>query len=206
MADIADETEVIEAEEDVEEEDPKAGQGEEDGEPDDDGKDDDPPVRQSSNAFFARGRIIKKQQKALNGKEPKGEEEEGELELTPQARQLIEAHLAPVVKNLQSLTDQAELREYLADHPEHKKFTAAAVKRMQAWPNVPVAEIFKTLTYGQSAKAKDEEKRAAEEKARRGELKGSGARPDDEPGLPSTQEDMKKLYKRAKRGETIKLA
>ena len=164
----------------------------------------DPSVRKSA-AFFAQRRIIKKQEREIaRVKEDEEDENAEEAEPQQETRKLIEEHLQPIVETLKSQVDEAELREHLAGHPEHKKFEGAARKRMIAWPNVPVSEIFKTITFGTSDASKQEAKAKAEEKARKAALGGSSARA-EEGGLPTTQKEMEDAYKRVKRGETIKL-
>lgn len=161
----------------------------------------DPPVRKSS-AFFAQRRIIAKKDKEIEKlKAGKGEEKDEDIELTPGARSLIQKELQPVVDSLKSQSDEIELRGYLQDHPEHKKFEKAARKRIEAWTNVPIEDIFKTLTYGQAGKEKTEEKTKAIDKAKSNRLPGSSARA-TEPKLPTTQKEFKEIYDKVKSERT----
>ena len=162
--------------------------------------DDKPPVRRSS-TFFAQQRIIAKQKKQLDAKD----KEEDEEMLTPAAQALIRKELSPFVETLKSQSDELELREYLVEHPEHKKFEKQARQRIEAWPNVPVSDIFKTLTFGKPNSEADIKKKEAEKKAKEGSLGGSTLRSDDTSNIPITPKEMQDAYERVKRGETIKL-
>src|SRR3990167_7409585 len=98
MADNADEQKPVEKKEEEEE-----------------GKDTtpDPTVRKSA-SYFAQRRIIKKQEREIE-RLKEGEEGAGD-EPQQETRKLIEEHLQPIVETLKSQVDEAELREYLADH------------------------------------------------------------------------------------------
>lgn len=150
--------------------------------------DEEVPVRKSAktNADFARQRV------AL--KEKKSDEKEEEAELTPQARKLIEEE---VRKATAPLEDQLAFRDWFAEHPEDRKFEKKAKARFEAWQNVPVSEVMKTLR----AETSPEEKEKAEEKATRGSMKGGTQRAKEEP-VASTQKDFEEIYKNVKRGET----
>ena len=161
------------------------------------------PVRKSS-IFYAQRRIIEKQAKKLE-KVEKDEDSEEEVELTPKARTLIQNELSPVVEHMKSQADDIELREYLADNPEHKKFEKQIRKRMDAWKDVPVAEIAKTITYGQDVKTRADKKEEVTQRIQSKRTTGTSGRA-EEIQLPSTDADFKKIYEEIKRErKTIKL-
>lgn len=124
-------------------------------------------------------------------KETKKSDDEPE-ELTPQARKLIEQE---VERRTAPLRDEIAFRDYFGEHPEDKKFQAAAKKRYEAWPNTPIEEIMKTLRPSTST----EEKSKAEEKATRGSMKGGTARA-QEGKVATTQKEFEQIYKDVKRG------
>jgi len=183
---MADET--IEDEKSEDEEDVESDVDEEEEESDEkeaDEEDDEPPTRNTVNA---QRRIIEKQKKELSKKSSET--------LTPAAEKLIADEVA---KRVAPLQDELNFRDYFSSHPEDKKFEKAAKKRFEAWPNTPIEEIMKTLRPGISA----EERKAAEEKAKKGSMKGGTNREtEEEPGQPKTQKENEAIYKKVKRGDT----
>lgn len=154
-------------------------------------KEEEVPVR---NVINAQRRIIEKQQKALGEKGKKEEvEEEGE-ELTPQARKLIASEIA---KGLAPLNDEIAFRDYFSEHPEDKKYQKQARARFDAWENVPIEEVMKTLRTTIDPK----EREKAEERAARASIKGSTVRKGEEQ-VASTEKDFQEVYKNVKRGNT----
>lgn len=152
------------------------------------------PVRK--NVYYATRRIASKKERV----EEKGEEteEETEEELTPSAQNLIRKELSPVVESMKKQSDDMELREYLAENPEHKKFEKQIRKRMDAWKDVPVSEIAKTITFGTDQKARAEKKEEVEQKVRSKSLGGTSDR-GQEAKLPSTQAEFQTIYDRIKK-------
>lgn len=152
--------------------------------------DEEVPVRKG-NADYARTRI------ALKGAKKDAKESDDE-ELTEKAQKLIEEE---VKKRLAPLTSDLEnkmiLRDYLADHPEHKKFESRAQKYMVAHPTLTVGDIFKILAPG----VDPAERAKAEEKAARGSIKGTTVRKGEEK-TASTEADFKQVYKNVKSGNT----
>ena len=146
------------------------------------------PLRKSvkTNADFARERI------ALKGK--KGAEKSDDEELTPGAQKLIEREVA---KRLAPMEDKLAFRDYFAAHPDDRKYEAKALKRFEAWGTVPIEEVMKTLRPETDA----EEKSKAEDKAKRGSIRGATQRKGEEQ-VASTEADFKKVYENVKRGKT----
>lgn len=147
------------------------------------------PVRK--NVVNAQRRIIEKQQKKIDQKEEK--EEDGE-ELTPQARKLIEAEIAKAVG---PLNDEIAFRDYFSEHPEDKKYQKSARARFDAWGNVPIEEVMKTLRT--AIDPKEQEK--AIERAQRGSIKGNTVRKGEEK-VATTQKEFEEVYRNVKRGDT----
>jgi hypothetical protein len=152
------------------------------------------PVRHSS-VFFAQRRIIEKQKKQLD-KKGQEESEDEDVELTPKARAAIQKELSPALDVIRKQSDDLELREYFADHPEMKKHEKTIRARMDAWKEVPVEEIAKTVAPVEERRQRKEE---ITQKARGNSLKGtSGAATESK--LPTSQEDFKKIYDEVKKG------
>lgn len=187
MADkSAEDEKIVEGEEDLEDTD------EEEDKVDEDEEKEKVPVRGKSNADFARTRI------AIKGKkETKESDDEGE-ELTDKAQKLIDdevkRRVAPIVSDLEN---KMLLRDYLGEHPEHRKYAGRAGKYMVAHPTLTVEDIFKIL----APSVEPEEKEKAIDKANRGSIKGSTVRKGEEK-TATTEADMKEVYKNVKRGNT----
>lgn len=143
------------------------------------------PVRK--NVVSAQRRIIEKQRKELDKKEE---------ELTPQAQALIEKQLEPLKKQIGTLSDELSFRDYFRDHPEDRKFEKQARARFDAWNNVPIEEILKTLRQSSS-----EDKQSAEEKAKRGRIGGSSKRSQEGEGIAKTEAELKKVYQDRRSGK-----
>ena len=141
------------------------------------------PSAKKSNADFARERLALKEKKEVK------EEDE---ELTPKARKLIEDAVGKAVAPLQ---DELAVRDYFAGHPDDRKFEKKARARFEAWGTVPIEEVLKTLRPSEDV----EEKEKAEDKAKRGSIKGSTQRPKEET-VATTQAELKKVYEGIKRG------
>lgn len=152
--------------------------------------DEEVPVRKG-NADFARTRIALKESK--KGKESDDDEEV----LTDKASKLIQEEVDKrVAQKTGDLENRMMLRDYLSEHPEHKKYEEKARKYMTAHPTLVVEDIFKIV-----APAIDpEEREKALDKAKRGEVKGGTIRK-GESKVASTEEDYKKIYQSVKRGE-----
>lgn len=150
--------------------------------------DEEVPVRKG-NADFARTRI------AL--KESKKEKESDDEELTDKAQKLIEAEVDKRVAHVTSgLENKMLLRDYLSEHPEHKKYEGKAQKYMAAHPTLVVEDIFKIV----APSVEPEEREKAIDKAKRGEVKGGTVRK-GETTVAKTEADFKKIYQGVKRGE-----
>lgn len=154
------------------------------------------PIRKTlvkTNADFARNRI------AIKGnKESKDSDEE---ELTSQARNLIEAE---VNKRLAPLTQDIETKllvtNYLAVHPEDKKFEGRASKYLSVHPTLTVEDAFALA--GRKPVVDADEKEKAEDKISRASMKGTTARPKEGEGIAKTKKDFEEVYRSVKRGET----
>lgn len=148
------------------------------------------PVRKS--VINAQRRIIEKQAKQLD--KTSKDDESDDSELTPKARKLIEDE---VEKRVAPFKDELAFRDYFSEHPEDKKFEKQARARFDAWGNVPIEEVMKTLR----APVSTEEKSKAEDKAARGSMKGGTARA-RETTTATTEADFTKVYENVKRGKT----
>ncbi len=157
------------------------------------------PVRKSA-AYFVGLRQGKKQGR----EEAKEKGDDEEVELTPNARAAIRKELEPIVRGMKESADDIEVREYLSSHPEHQKYEKAIRRRMEAWKEVPVDEIAKTVAFGEESTKRQQKKEEVESKAKGSKMGGSSSRA-EEPKLPSTQAEFAEIYKRVKRGESIKL-
>lgn len=151
--------------------------------------DEEVPLRKSvkTNADFARERI------ALKGKKEPDKPDDDE-ELTLKAQKLIERE---VEKRLAPMQDKLDFRDYFVAHPDDRKYEKQALKRFEAWGTVPIEEVMKTLRPQVDA----EEKSKAEDKARRGSIKGSTVRKGEEK-VATTEADMKEVYNKVKQGKT----
>jgi hypothetical protein len=155
-----------------------------------------PPVRKSA-AYFVGLRQGKKAAK----KELESEHSEDE-ELTLPAQNAIRKELQPFIESSKKQLDDIEVREYLSDNPDLKKHEKEIRRKMEAWPDVPVSEIAKTIDRTEERK---EHKERVESRVRGTRLAGTSGGA-TEPKLPSSQEDMKAMYDRVKKGrETIDL-
>lgn len=186
MAEPTDE-EIIEDEEEVEEEE----------EAEEEEIEDEAPVRQSA-SYFVGLRQGRKQAKK------EAEDKDEEPELTEPAAEAIRKQISPVMNAMKKQADDIELREHFASNPNDRKYEKAIRNRMEKWPEVPVGDIAKVVKFGkeevQSAKKKD----AAVTEVRGRALRGSSARA-EEVKLPQTQEEFAAIYKRVKKGESVKL-
>ena len=161
--------------------------------------DDTPPVRRNVGFFVGRRQGIKE------GKKLAEKEEEGdEPELTDNARKAIRSELSPMVSALKKQADDLDVQSHLSQHPDDAKYEKAIRRRMEAWPDVPVSEIAKTVKFGRPEPEAKERKEAAVTKAKGSALRGSSSRA-EEPKLPSTQAEFKDIYARVKRGEKFDL-
>lgn len=157
------------------------------------------PVRKS--VINAQRRIIESQRKKLDKASEKASDDD--VELTPKAREAIRKELNPIVEGLKSQADDIEVREYLASHPEDRKIEKSIRRRMEAWGNVPVSEIAKTLKFEDAAEERKERRREASEKAAGSRLAGSSNRA-EEVKLPDATQHAE-IYKRMRRGEQLNL-
>jgi hypothetical protein len=184
MADNTDETVI----DDEVEQDDQAEKVEEDKTSDD--KDEEVvPVRKS--VLNAQRRIIEKQNKKL---QDTSKEDNSDEELTPKARKLIEEAVSRAVSPLQ---DELSVRDWFANHPEDRKFEKKARARFEAWENVPIEEVMKTL---RPTGIEPEEKAKAEEKVTRNSIKGSSGKAKEET-VATTQAELKKVYQQVKSGD-----
>ncbi len=119
------------------------------------------------------------------------EKSDDDEELSPKARKLIDERVAAAVGPLQ---DELSVRDWFAAHPEDKKFEKQARARYEAWRNVPIAEVMKTLRT-----PTQEGREQAEEKVRRNSIKGGSGKAKEET-VASTMDDYKKVYQNVKRG------
>lgn len=158
-------------------------------EEDEDDKEDEDPVPVRSNVQNAQRRIIEKQAKKLAEGSSEG--------LSPQAKALIDQELAPLRNQITGLTDELSFRDYFRDHPEDAKFEKAARKRFEAWKDVPIAEIMKTLRPAANTQGKKD----AEDKAAKGRINGATNRPQEDAGIAKTEAQFKKLYQNRKSGK-----
>lgn len=157
------------------------------------------PVRRSAalkNEDFARIRIATKGKKETK-------EDEDDVELTPKARSAIRQELSPVIDTLKKQADDLELREYLSEHPEKKKFEKAIRNRMEKWSTTPVSEIGKTVGDNEVIEDRNAKREQAREKAQGKKLSGSSSRA-QETKLP-TEADHKEIYARMKKGEQLNM-
>ena len=180
--------------EEIVENDDEAAEVEEEVEADEKDGDDVVPVRKS--VINAQRRIINKQREKLAEKEEPDDEE-----LTPKAQNLIRKEVQPVMDFLKKSADDIEVERHMVRHPEDAKLEKQIRRRMEAWKDVPVGEIVKTLKYEGEQEGKTERKREATEKAKGSKLGGSSNRA-EEVKLP-TQADHAEIYKRMKRGEQL---
>lgn len=150
------------------------------------------PVRKST--INAQRRIIEKQGKKLAEKTSKDDKsDDDDSELTPKARRLIEDE---VDRRVAPLQDELAFRDYFAAHPEDRKYQKQARARFDAWGNVPIEEVMKTLRSSVDA----DEKSKAQDKANRGSMKGGTAR--QETKVAQTQKELEEVYRKVKRGES----
>ena len=159
-------------------------------------KDEKTPVRNSA-AYFVGKRQGKREAKQELEKEGADEE------LTPKAQSAIRKEIAPVMDVLKRQADDLDVREHLAKFPDDAKLEKAIRRRMQDWPNVPVAEIAKTLKFGTEQKERTEKKKEVIERTRGSKLSGTSAH-EEEVTLP-TAEQYKEIYGRMKKGEQLNM-
>lgn len=166
-----------------------------------DHKDDDAPapVRKSAAYFVGKRQGIKEGREKAKNEDVK----EDDVELTSQAREAIRKELEPIVAGMKESADDIEVREYLSGHPEHAKYEKAIRRRMDAWKEVPVSEIAKTVAFGEEAPKRAEKKQEAEARAKGRNLGGSSGRA-EEATLPAAK-DHAEIYKRMQRGEQLNL-
>lgn len=166
------------------------------------GADDNIPVRKS-NAYFVGLRQGKKAAKQSSKKD--GEDiEDGENGLSDAADKAIGDKLEPLVKGFMKSADDIEIREYLADHPEAKKFETAIRKRAEVYKEVPISEIGKMVMFGKTSNLIAKKKEETEKRINGKALRGNSGR-GEEVKLPSTPEEFQKIYDDVRKGKTVKL-
>lgn len=164
-----------------------------------DDDEDDIPVRGAKNAAFARQRIASKEAKKHF------EKEETDEELTANAAKLIEKEVDKRVSERISVLElRTEVKDYLLDNPDDKKFEKRAIAYMQAHPTLTVEDAFQLA--GKSKTQIDPEAKAkAEKKVAEGSVKGGTVRPKEEK-IATTEADFKKIHEMRKSGDPAKRA
>ena len=191
MADESDEKTVEEKEEEEAEEVEEEEEGDE--------KEEEAPVRKSA-AYF----VGLRQGKKLAKKEAEEKGDDDGDELTPKAEKALIKHLEPIVDGMKKSADDLEIREYLASHPEKRKFEKAIRRRAESWKDVPIEEIGKTVGNDEEREERKEKRETTVKKIQGASLRGSSNRA-EEVKLPSTQEEFAAIYKEVKRGKSVKL-
>lgn len=165
----------------------------------DEEKDEEVPVRSKpwSNRE-ARKEFFQAKKAEKQSKEEKSDDEDEEL--TPQARKVLERELEkrlnPVQSEVSQLRDELAFRDYFVAHPEDRKYQKQAKARFEAWKDVPIEEVMKTIRPSVSA----EDKSSAEDKAKRGSMKGGSVRTQEGAGIAKTRKELEEVYRNVKRG------
>ncbi len=186
-------------------------------------KESDIPVRRSvaSEIIARKNRTIDRLRSKVNDGaeegdgEPPTEVDEGNEELTPEARSAVgrevDRRISPIVQTLASKIDEDELQDLLRENPDAKPFeqNIRAYMADSHYSGVPAEVIYHHLTYGKTREEGDKKRKAADMEARQMGSGGSSFR--EEPssgGLPSAgdiadmdEKDFDKLQDDVRRGK-----
>ena len=141
------------------------------------------------------------------------EDEEGLV--APEDKELIakevDKRMGPALQAVQRQADEAEVRNYIIEHPDFKKYEKKmlAYRTHSAYKRVPISHIASFVSAGDQRKLGAEAAAEAEAKAKASKLGGGTPRPDegaDTSGVPDLTKvkvgspESKALIAQAKRG------
>jgi len=168
------------------------GEGD-DKKPKDDGSEPETRKRKTAKDYIIerKNRQIEKAKAGTDGKKPKEDDGAGDdgddegdddEEINPEDAKLIskvvDAKLAPVLKQQQEAEDEAEVKQFIAANPEFAPYEAKAKRFMQhpSRAHLPIKSIFYEVAGDDLLKIGAARAKAAEKEARKGQAGGGSSR------------------------------
>ena len=142
-----------------------------------DDKDYQPETRKSVGEYVAERRAKRAEKKLEKGDEDTSEEDEEEKpDIASLVQEEIKKAITPLSKFARDQATDSEINAYLGANPQFKKYERLAKKDAEAYPNVPIAKIFRSLAFDDAGKTVKANVDKAKEKAQATRMGGVSKR------------------------------
>ena len=172
-----------------------------------DDKDYQPEVRKTVGEYVAERRAKRAEKKLEDGGEEEGNEEKEEKpDLASLIQEEVKKAINPLSEFAKTQATDSEINAFLANNSQFKKFERLARKDALAYPNVPIAKIFRSLAFDDAGKTVKANVEKAKEGAKVNKMGGVSKRSGfSAPLRPHqiTKEQQDNVRIRARMGEKI---